>query len=194
MEPGRALPRNGARRLCRRFRRECPDPHPHPARRGRGLGRRRGGLPRHLGRRSRGWRGMAGGDLLALRPRHRRRRPQRGRSGHRRASNGPSPSCANGWRTAAQARPRRRLRRKKPNRALPSRGRRGEGGVGRSRSTPTAEPPHHEQVRAAPRPEGMSGGHGDLLIALPAGERERQGMANPISDARRARRAGCSGR
>jgi len=30
--------------------------------------------------------------------------------------------------------------------------------------------PHHEQVRAAPRPEAMSGGHGDLLIPSPEGE------------------------
>ena len=60
-------------------------PPAHAARRGRPVGRRRGSLSRHFGRRPRRWPGMAVRDLLALGCRPRRPRPGKGAPNRRRA-------------------------------------------------------------------------------------------------------------
>src|SRR4051794_37570793 len=68
----------------------------------------------------------------------------------------------------------------------------GRSGVGGRRSKsarlgiepPRALTPHHEQVRAAPRPEAMSGGHGDLLILSHKGRGAKGALAGFESPSR----------
>ena len=105
MEPGRAVPRDGARGLRRRFPGECADPPPHMRAEGETwVEAEEAFLGISVADRDER-RGMAVGDLLAVRHRHRRRRSRAGRRRSSPRSSGPSPSSTTGSPTRRETPP-----------------------------------------------------------------------------------------